>query len=132
MLTRNLREPIGENLVQVCTTTPCMLSGGNEILEAALNHLGGIHPGDTTKDKKFTVLEVECLGACSNAPMMSVGDDFYVCESLGSATHFVDCPTYRRILRRSLLERYWMLSQRGRHRKRDLRVAVKRVRTRQV
>ena len=73
------REPIGKYFVQVCTTTPCMIRGGNEILKTVQQHLGGLHVGDTTKDGKFTVVEVECLGACSNAPMLAVNDDFYVC-----------------------------------------------------
>lgn len=55
-----------------------MLRGSTDILKAACSHLGGIKPGETTKDGKFTVIEVECQGACSNAPMMVVGDDFYV------------------------------------------------------
>ncbi|KAE9406447.1 hypothetical protein BT96DRAFT_851757, partial [Gymnopus androsaceus JB14] len=71
------REPIGENFVQVCTTTPCALRGSGEILKTVCDELGGIHPGQTTKDGKFTVIEVECQGACSNAPMMVIGDDFY-------------------------------------------------------
>ncbi|KAI0290503.1 thioredoxin-like [2Fe-2S] ferredoxin-domain-containing protein [Russula brevipes] len=71
------REPIGEKFVQVCTTTPCMLRGSTEILETVCGHLGGLKPGETTKDGKFTVIEVECQGACSNAPMMVVNDDFY-------------------------------------------------------
>ncbi|KAH9063706.1 thioredoxin-like [2Fe-2S] ferredoxin-domain-containing protein [Lactarius deliciosus] len=71
------REPIGENFVQVCTTTPCMLRGSTDILNAVCSHLGGIKPGETTKDGKFTVIEVECQGACSNAPMIVVNDDFY-------------------------------------------------------
>lgn len=74
------REPIGEHFVQVCTTTPCMLRGSTDILNATCNHLGGIKPGETTKDGKFTVVEVECQGACSNAPMLVVGDDFYVIQ----------------------------------------------------
>jgi len=78
------REPIGDNFVQVCTTTPCMLRGSTEILNTVCEHLGGIHPGETTKDGKFTVVEVECQGACSNAPMFVVGDDFY--EDLTSET----------------------------------------------
>ncbi|KAF9821573.1 hypothetical protein IEO21_00419 [Rhodonia placenta] len=78
------REPIGENFVQVCTTTPCMLRGSYEILDTVCQHLGGIKPGETTKDGKFTVIEVECQGACSNAPMLVVNDDFY--EDLTSAT----------------------------------------------
>jgi NADH dehydrogenase (ubiquinone) flavoprotein 2 len=71
-------EPIGENFVQVCTTTPCMLRGSTEILDTVCSHLGGLKPGETTKDGKFTVVEVECQGACSNAPMMVINDDFYV------------------------------------------------------
>lgn len=55
-----------------------MLRGSTEIMKTACDHLGGIKPGETTKNGKFTVIEVECQGACSNAPMMVVGDDFYV------------------------------------------------------
>jgi NADH dehydrogenase (ubiquinone) flavoprotein 2 len=73
------RSPVGKNFVQLCTTTPCMLGGcgSNSILDTIKDHLK-ISPGETTKDGKFTLVEVECLGACSNAPMMAVGDDFYV------------------------------------------------------
>ncbi|EJD01267.1 uncharacterized protein FOMMEDRAFT_110953 [Fomitiporia mediterranea MF3/22] len=71
------RSPIGKNFVQVCTTTPCMLRGSTEILNTVCQHLGGIKPGETTKDGKFTVIEVECQGACSNAPMMVVNDEYY-------------------------------------------------------
>ena len=56
-----------------------MLRGSTEILQAVCDHLGGIKPGETTKDDKFTVVEVECQGACSNAPMLVINDDFYVC-----------------------------------------------------
>ncbi|KAL1727454.1 thioredoxin-like [2Fe-2S] ferredoxin-domain-containing protein [Schizophyllum commune] len=70
------REPIGEHFVQVCTTTPCMLRGSTDILNTVCNELN-VKPGGTSKDGKFTVVEVECQGACSNAPMMVVGDDFY-------------------------------------------------------
>jgi NADH:ubiquinone oxidoreductase subunit E len=55
-----------------------MLRGSTQILDTVCKELGGIQPGQTTKDGKFTVIEVECQGACSNAPMMAVGDDFYV------------------------------------------------------
>lgn len=70
------REPVGEHLVQVCTTTPCMLNGAYKVLETCENELG-IKTGHTTNDKKYTILEVECLGACSNAPMMQINDDYY-------------------------------------------------------
>ncbi|KAG8895116.1 hypothetical protein FRB99_000760 [Tulasnella sp. 403] len=82
------REPIGTNLVQVCTTTPCMLRGGNEILKTCQEHLGNIKPGATTADGKFTLLEVECLGACSNAPMLQMNDDFYVSDFIAHRCHF--------------------------------------------
>jgi len=71
------REPIGQHFVQVCTTTPCMLRGSTEILKTCLERAGVSKPGETSKDGKFTVVEVECQGACSNAPMIVVGDDFY-------------------------------------------------------
>ena len=58
-----------------------MLRGSTEILNTVCEHLGGIKPGQTTGDGKFTVIEVECQGACSNAPMLVVGDDFYVSSS---------------------------------------------------
>lgn len=64
--------------MQVCTTTPCMLRGAYDILDTVKEHLGGIKVGETTRNGKFTLVEVECLGACSSAPMMAVNDDFYV------------------------------------------------------
>jgi len=72
------REPVGKYHLQLCTTTPCQLGGcgSTVVLEAIQKHLG-IHPGETTKDGLFTLTEVECLGACVNAPMMQVGDDYY-------------------------------------------------------
>ncbi|KAI8448299.1 thioredoxin-like [2Fe-2S] ferredoxin-domain-containing protein [Phakopsora pachyrhizi] len=72
------REPVGEYFVQICTTTPCMLGGcgSSLIVDAIKKHLG-VELGHTTKDKKFTVIEVECLGACSNAPMVQINDEFY-------------------------------------------------------
>ena len=71
----NLR-PVGKHFVQVCTTTPCWLRGSEGIVGACKKKLG-ISPGETTPDKQFTVVEVECLGACVNAPMVQIGDDYY-------------------------------------------------------
>ena len=85
--TQCVSEPIGEHFVQVCTTTPCMLRGSTEILDTICDTLGGIKPGQTTKDGKFTVIEVECQGACSNAPMIVIGDDFYVGSFPGPVVH---------------------------------------------
>ena len=68
--------PIGEHLVQVCTTTPCWLRGSDDIVAACKKQLG-IAFGETSPDGKFTLFEVECLGACVNAPMMQIDDDYY-------------------------------------------------------
>ena len=64
-------QPVGTHHVQICTTTPCWLRGSGGIVAAAENHLG-IKLGETTKDGKFTLCEVECLGACVNAPMVQI------------------------------------------------------------
>ena len=69
-------EPVGEYLIQVCTTTPCMLRDSDGIVEACKKHLG-IDWEETTADGKFTLKEVECLGACANAPMVQINDDFF-------------------------------------------------------
>jgi NADH-quinone oxidoreductase subunit E len=68
--------PVGENLVQVCTTTPCWLRGSDEVVAACKKH---IHPDpeSVSADGKFSWMEVECLGACVNAPMVLVGNDPY-------------------------------------------------------
>jgi hypothetical protein len=108
-------EPIGEKFVQVCTTTPCMLRGSTEILETVCGHLGGLKPGETTKDGKFTVIEVECQGACSNAPMMVVNDDFYV-RSLGCPSVLGNADiAHRRILLRRRRRPSWMRSRKAQY-----------------
>tara|TARA_B100001989_G_scaffold252821_1_gene236407 strand:- start:975 stop:1634 length:660 start_codon:yes stop_codon:yes gene_type:complete len=68
--------PVGQHLVQFCTTTPCWLCGSADIVNACKDHLG-IGMGETTKDGKFSLMEVECLGACVNAPMVQINDDYY-------------------------------------------------------
>jgi NADH-quinone oxidoreductase subunit E len=68
--------PVGEHLVQVCTTTPCWLRGSDDVVAACKSKLV-IELGETTADGKFTLIEVECLGACVNAPMMQINDDYY-------------------------------------------------------
>ncbi|KAJ1981594.1 NADH:ubiquinone oxidoreductase 24 [Dimargaris verticillata] len=70
------RDPVGKYFVQVCTTTPCELCGSTGILEAIKSHLG-IDVGETTADKMFTLVEVECAGACVNAPVLAINDDYY-------------------------------------------------------
>ncbi len=69
-------KPVGQHLLQVCTTTPCWLRGSDEVMAACKKH---IHPQAETvsADGKLSWMEVECLGACVNAPVIQVGDDFY-------------------------------------------------------
>jgi len=69
-------EPVGKFHVQICTNLPCMLRGSDKIVNAAKKHLN-ISFGETTEDGNFTLKEVECLGACVNAPMVQINDDYY-------------------------------------------------------
>jgi NADH-quinone oxidoreductase subunit E len=68
--------PVGEHLIQVCTTTPCWLRGSDAVVAACKKH---IHPQAemVSEDGKFSWMEVECLGACVNAPMILIGKDPY-------------------------------------------------------
>lgn len=70
----NLR-PVGKFHVQVCGTTPCMLRGSDDVFAACKKR--GLKIGHTTDDGLFTLTEVECLGACANAPMVQINDDNY-------------------------------------------------------
>jgi len=78
----NLR-PVGRWFLQACTTTPCWLRGSDEIVDTCRKKLG-IGIGETTADGQFSLVEVECLGACVNAPILQVNDDFY--EDLDAAS----------------------------------------------
>ena len=69
-------EPVGENFVQICRTTPCWLRGSDKLVKAA-EDVSNSKLGETSDDKKFTIVEVECLGACCNAPMVQINDDYY-------------------------------------------------------
>lgn len=70
------RSPVGRYHVLVCTTTPCMLCGSTAIVDTIRSKLG-IEVGETTKDGLFSLGEVECLGACVNAPMITINDNYY-------------------------------------------------------
>jgi len=72
------RTRVGTYFIQLCGTTPCMVCGSEDIKNTIEDHLG-IKSGQTTKDGMFTLLEVECLGACANAPMIQLNDDYYEC-----------------------------------------------------
>ena len=71
----NLR-PVGRHLIQVCRTTPCWLRGSDALTETCLRKLG-VGMKEVTSDGQFSVMEVECLGACVNAPVVQVNDDLY-------------------------------------------------------
>ncbi|QBZ57436.1 hypothetical protein PoMZ_02360 [Pyricularia oryzae] len=72
------RTPVGKYFVQACTTTPCQLGGcGSDAIVKAIKEELGISQGQTTPDGLFTFIEVECLGACVNAPMIQINDDYY-------------------------------------------------------
>ncbi|MDP6406393.1 MAG: NADH-quinone oxidoreductase subunit NuoE [Alphaproteobacteria bacterium] len=69
-------QPVGEHHVQVCTNLPCWLRGSDQVVEGCRKSLG-IDIGETTADGKFTLSEVECAGACVNAPVAQIGDHYY-------------------------------------------------------
>ena len=68
--------PVGKHFIQVCTTTPCMIRGANELVEACKEKISE-NELELSKDNKCSWMEVECLGACVNAPMMQINDDYY-------------------------------------------------------
>ena len=68
--------PIGRYHIQVCTNLPCWLKG-SELIVGVCERTLGIGVGETTEDRLFTLSEAECLGACVNAPMMQINDDYY-------------------------------------------------------
>lgn len=68
--------PVGRWHLQVCTTTPCWLRGSEGVMHVCRRKLG-IEPGQTTPDGQFTLSEVECLGACVNAPVIQVNEDYH-------------------------------------------------------
>ena len=68
--------PVGKNFIQVCTTTPCMIRGAHNIVDACKEKISE-NENELSKDKSCSWIEVECLGACINAPMMQINDDYY-------------------------------------------------------
>ena len=80
--------PVGKYHVQVCGTTPCMLRGSDDVLDACYKR--GLRKGHTTEDGLFTLTEVECLGACANAPTVQINDDNYEDLTAESMTAILD------------------------------------------
>lgn len=69
-------EPVGKHKICVCTNISCMLLGSDTVVDHLSDKLG-INLGETTTDGRFTLKEVECLGACVNAPVIQIGDKYY-------------------------------------------------------
>ncbi len=69
-------KPVAKNFVQICRTTPCWLRGSDDLVKA-FRDFAGCGIGETSTDGAFTMIEVECLGACCNSPMVQINDDYY-------------------------------------------------------
>lgn len=82
-------KPVGKHHVQVCGTTPCWLRGSDDIISACKKKLG-VGMGETTADGQFTLSEVECAGACVNAPVVAINDDYYEDLTAESITQILD------------------------------------------
>ncbi len=76
------RKPVGKHKIEICTNISCMLRNSDKIVKHIEGSLS-IKIGETTPDKRFTLVEAECLGSCGTAPMMQVGDEYY--ENLDEA-----------------------------------------------
>ena len=81
--------PVGRHVVQVCRTLSCALMGAERVTEE-LSRAIGIAPGETDKAGEFTLLEVECLGACDRAPVVGVNDHWHECQKPEDAKALVD------------------------------------------
>ena len=83
-------KPVGRYNLQVCTTTPCWLRGSDDVVAACRKATGIENWGETSADGMFTMSEVECLGACVNAPMIQVNDDYYEDLDADSTTRLLN------------------------------------------
>lgn len=70
------QHPVGKHFIQVCTTSPCLCAGADQVVDAFLKHTGCKELGLTSPDGKYTVIEVECLGACGFATPVQINDDY--------------------------------------------------------
>ena len=82
-------QPVGKNLIQVCRTSPCWLRGSNKITDTICKETK-CQINETSEDNLFTVVEVECLGACSNGPMIQINSDFYEDLDENSTKQIID------------------------------------------
>lgn len=79
------RFPVGKYHLQICGTTPCMVRGARKVIDAAMENAGVKHMGEVSKDGLFCISEVECLGACVNAPMMQVNNEWFYEDLTGES-----------------------------------------------
>jgi NADH-quinone oxidoreductase E subunit len=70
------QHPVGRNFIQVCTTSPCLCAGADDVVKAFLEHTGCKELGLTSADGKYTVIEVECLGACGFPTPVQINEDY--------------------------------------------------------
>ncbi len=70
------QHPVGKHFIQVCTTSPCLCAGADKVVDAFLEHTGCKELGVTSADGKYTVIEVECLGACGFATPVQINLDY--------------------------------------------------------
>jgi NADH-quinone oxidoreductase E subunit len=70
------QHPVGRHFIQVCTTSPCNVCGAEDVVDSLLKHTGCLELGQTSSDGKYTVIEVECLGACGFATPIMIDDEF--------------------------------------------------------
>ncbi len=82
-------KPVGKRVLNVCRTLSCALLGAERVTEE-LSHKLGIKPGETTPDGEFTLIEVECLGACDRAPVVMVNDDWHERLAPEQVSQFID------------------------------------------
>ena len=81
--------PVGKYFVQVCTTSPCMLRGANQIVDSCKKKISELE-NEISKNGNCSWVEVECLGACVNAPMMQINSDYYEDLNSESANKIID------------------------------------------
>jgi len=81
--------PVGKHIVQVCRTLSCALMGAERVTEE-LSKVLGLKPGETDANKEFTLIEVECLGACDRAPVVGVNDEWHECQRPEDARKLID------------------------------------------
>jgi len=81
--------PMGKHIVMVCRTLSCALAGAERVTETLSQELG-LTPGETDANREFSLLEVECLGACDRAPVVGVNDDWHECQKPEAAKALID------------------------------------------